>query len=65
VKILRSTERVDGKGVARSKGFAFVEFSSHEAALTALRATNNNPELLATKKVYLQSASLPPVQSEV
>jgi len=52
---------VDGKGVARSKGFAFVEFSSHEAALTALRATNNNPELLATKKVYLQSASLPPV----
>ena len=53
VKILRSAERVDGKGVARSKGFAFVEFSSHGAALTALRATSNNPELLASKKVHV------------
>ena len=51
MKILRSTERVDGKGVARSKGFAFVEFSSHDAALTALRGTNNNPELFGSKKV--------------
>jgi len=42
---------VDGKGVARSKGFAFVEFSSHDAAVTALRATNNNPELFGSKKV--------------
>ena len=51
MKILRSTERVDGNGVARSKGFAFVEFSSHDAALTALRGTNNNPELFGSKKV--------------
>jgi hypothetical protein len=51
LKILRSKDRVDANGIGRSKGFAFVEFSTHEPALTALRATNNNPSLFANRKV--------------
>ncbi|CAI8032099.1 RNA-binding protein 28 [Geodia barretti] len=50
LKILRSKDRVDANGIGRSKGFAFVEFSTHETALTALRATNNNPSLFANRK---------------
>ena len=48
---MRSSERVDSVGIGRSKGFAFVDFTSHEAALVALRATNNNPKLFGPKKV--------------
>ena len=44
---------MDANGIGRSKGFAFVEFSTHETALTALRATNNNPSLFANRKVYM------------
>lgn len=44
---------MDSEGVGRSKGFAFVEFSTHDAALTALRATNNNPKIFDDKKVTL------------
>lgn len=48
---MRSTDRVDGKGVGRSKGYGFVEFSSHEAALNAIRAINNNPDIFGKMKV--------------
>lgn len=51
VKILRSTERVDSKGVGRSMGYGFVEFSDHDSALLALRATNNNPTIFGKMKV--------------
>ena len=51
VKILRATDRVDIKGVGRSKGFAFIEFTTHEAALKALRALNNNPDIFGPRKV--------------
>lgn len=53
VKILRATDRVDIKGVGRSKGFAFIEFTTHEAALKALRALNNNPDIFGPRKRLL------------
>ena len=41
--------RLEDDGVtARSKGYAFVEFSEHLHALAALRQLNNNPEYSAT-----------------
>ena len=51
VKLMRSTERVDVKGVGRSMGYGFVEFADHASALSALRATNNNPDLFGKAKV--------------
>ena len=51
VKILRSTDRLDGHGLGRSKGYGFIEFKGHEDALKALRCTNNNPELFGEKRV--------------
>ena len=51
VKILRSTDRLDGHGLGRSKGYGFIEFKGHEDALNALRCTNNNPELFGEKRV--------------
>ena len=51
VKILRSTDKVDAKGVGRSKGCGFVEFTTHESALAALRAVNNNPDILPLQRV--------------
>jgi RNA recognition motif-containing protein len=35
--------RVDADGKARSKGYGFIEFAHHHAALAALRQLNNNP----------------------
>ena len=51
VKIMRSSERVNSKGVGRSLGYGFVEFTTHKAALATLRATNNNPKMFGEKKV--------------
>jgi nucleolar protein 4 len=44
-RIMRDLSRVNSEGVAKSKGFGFVEFKNHEMAKKALHATNNNPEL--------------------
>ena len=44
-RIMRSRERVDKSGKGRSLGYAFIEFDSHDCALTALRALNNNPDV--------------------
>ena len=51
VKILRSTDRVDGKGVGRSMGYGFVELADHDIALSVLRALNNNPTIFGKLKV--------------
>lgn len=51
VKIIRSSERINSKGVGRSLGYGFVEFTTHKAALAALRATNNNPQMFGEKRV--------------
>jgi nucleolar protein 4 len=50
VLILRSKERVDGTGKGRSLGFGFVEFANHKEALTALRSTNNNPDVFGPNR---------------
>lgn len=50
VLILRNKDRVDGSGKSRSLGFGFVEFLNHIEALTALRSTNNNPEIFGPNR---------------
>jgi nucleolar protein 4 len=47
----RDSKKVDAYGLPPSKGFGFVQFSTHEHALAALRAINNNPNILENKKV--------------
>jgi nucleolar protein 4 len=47
-RIMRDLTRVSADGVARSKGFAFVEFKDFIKAKKALHATNNNPNLFKT-----------------
>eukprot|EP00198_Chlamydomonas_reinhardtii_P010429 XP_001699766.1 predicted protein [Chlamydomonas reinhardtii] len=42
-KILKEENRYEASGARKSKGLGFVEFESHEHALTALRQLNNNP----------------------
>ncbi len=54
---MRSKERVDVRGVGRSMGYGFVEFTDHDSALSALRATNNNPDLFGKDKVRLEFRS--------
>jgi nucleolar protein 4 len=47
VKVVRSSDRLDGSGVGRSKRYGFVEFGAHEHALAVLRALNNNPNVFS------------------
>ena len=37
-------------GIQKHKGIGFVEFNTHEEAMTALRAMNNNPEVFSKQK---------------
>lgn len=47
-KIVRQMERTDGlTGLARSKGYGFLETRTHADALRVLRWANNNPAALA------------------
>lgn len=48
--IAREDERVDKNGDKRSRGYGFVEFNSHDFALAALRAVNNNPKVFTAEK---------------
>lgn len=50
VMIMRSKDRFDSTGKGRSLGFAFIEFTNHKDALTALRSTNNNPEVFGPNR---------------
>ncbi|KNC77467.1 hypothetical protein SARC_10072 [Sphaeroforma arctica JP610] len=50
LNLMRNKENVTGQTIGRSLGWAFVELYSHEYALAALRATNNNPQLYSQKK---------------
>jgi nucleolar protein 4 len=50
VKLLRATDRLDEKGVGKSKRIGFVEFDVHEHALLTLRKMNNNPEAFAKEE---------------
>ncbi|VDK44686.1 unnamed protein product [Anisakis simplex] len=49
-RIWRNNERLDGKGLGKSRGFGFVAFSEHKDALAALRNLNNNPETFTNEK---------------
>ncbi|KAB0799358.1 hypothetical protein PPYR_05165 [Photinus pyralis] len=49
-KIMRNMRDVDANGIGRSKEFGFVAFTTHDAALHALRALNNNPNIFSPTK---------------
>ncbi|RKP11822.1 hypothetical protein BJ684DRAFT_12385, partial [Piptocephalis cylindrospora] len=58
-KVIRSKDRVDAaSGLSRSKGYAFVEFTTHSHSLAALRYLNNNPDLFGDPKRLLVEFSL-------
>ena len=48
---MRDLQRVNADGVGKSRGFAFVNFSTHQHALKALRALNNNSQVFGEKRV--------------
>ena len=58
VLIIRSKDRVDSSGRARSMGYGFVEFANHNDALAALRATNNNPDIFGADRRPIVEFSL-------
>lgn len=49
-RIMRDMRNVDSKGIGTSKEHGFVSFTTHEDALTALRALNNNPTIFTAGK---------------
>ncbi|KAK9767317.1 RNA recognition motif-containing protein [Basidiobolus ranarum] len=50
-KVIRSKDRIDpATKKPRSKGYGFIEYSTHAHALAALRFLNNNPDLFGDKK---------------
>ncbi|KAJ8314554.1 hypothetical protein KUTeg_006704 [Tegillarca granosa] len=57
-RIMRDQARVSGQGVAKSRGFGFINFTDHQDALQALRYTNNNPDLFGEKKRLIVEFSL-------
>ena len=50
---MRSKDRVNSQGIGRSMGYGFVEFTTHEAALSVVRAVSNNPSVFGPNKVFL------------
>ncbi|KAF9332428.1 RNA recognition motif-containing protein [Podila minutissima] len=58
-KIVRSKDRVDGNTQQlRSKGYGFLEYSTHAHALAGLRWLNNNPSLFGEKKCLIVEFSV-------
>ena len=55
---MRDLTRVNSEGVAKSKGYGFVQFKTHEMALKALHATNNNPDLFDKKQRLIVQFSI-------
>lgn len=54
-KIVRSKDRVDSAtNKLRSKGYGFLEFTTHAHALAALRYLNNNPEIFKGKRLIIE-----------
>lgn len=58
VMIMRSKERLDSSGKARSLGYGFIEYTNHRDALAALRATNNNPQLFGANRRLIVEFSI-------
>ncbi|KAF8942426.1 RNA recognition motif-containing protein [Haplosporangium gracile] len=58
-KVVRSKDRVDGDTKQlRSKGYGFLEYSTHAHALAGLRWLNNNPSLFGEKKCLIVEFSV-------
>ncbi|KAI7864400.1 hypothetical protein BDF14DRAFT_1744861 [Spinellus fusiger] len=54
-KIIRSTDRVDvASQQGRSKGYGFLEYTTHSHALAALRYLNNNPDIFQGKRLTVE-----------
>ncbi|KAG0172651.1 RNA recognition motif-containing protein [Apophysomyces sp. BC1034] len=54
-KIIRSKDRVDSASQKlRSKGYGFLEYTTHSHALAALRYLNNNPEVYDGKRLTVE-----------
>ena len=62
VKIIRDEQRLDQKGVPRSRGFGFVHFESHAHAVAALKGLSDNPEVLPDKRLLLVEFAVDNVQ---
>ncbi|KAK7476216.1 hypothetical protein BaRGS_00032570, partial [Batillaria attramentaria] len=56
-RVMRDMQRVNNSGVAKSLGYAFVNFTKHEHALKALRGLNNS-EVFGVKKRPIVEFSL-------
>ena len=57
-RIMRDLKHANEDGVSRSLGYAFVNYSTHEHALFALRTLNNNPEIFDADKRPIVEFSL-------
>lgn len=57
-RIMRDLDRTNAKGLGKSRGYAFVAFTEHKHALTALRNTNNNPAVFGQDKRLVVEFSL-------
>ncbi|KAI9476135.1 MAG: hypothetical protein EXX96DRAFT_620603 [Benjaminiella poitrasii] len=54
-KIIRSKDRIDSAtNQLRSKGYGFLEFTTHAHALAALRYLNNNPDIFKGKRLIVE-----------
>ncbi|MCP9261295.1 RNA-binding protein 28 [Dirofilaria immitis] len=49
-RIWRDKSKLDASKEALSRGFGFVNFSSHQDALSAMRHLNNNPDIFTKEK---------------
>ncbi|EDV19735.1 uncharacterized protein TRIADDRAFT_61835 [Trichoplax adhaerens] len=50
VTIMRDRNRINSHGIAKSRGFGFMELLNHDDALKILRAINNNPHIFGSEK---------------
>ncbi|GMT15044.1 hypothetical protein PFISCL1PPCAC_6341, partial [Pristionchus fissidentatus] len=62
-RIWRDLNNVDEKGVARSRGYGFVAFSSHSSALACLNALNNNAETFTNERRPIVEFSIENMQA--
>ncbi|XP_074661419.1 RNA-binding protein 28-like [Tubulanus polymorphus] len=57
-RVMRDLKKLNASGVGQSLGYAFVALGSHDDALKALRAMNNNAELFGAEKRPIVEFSL-------
>ncbi|KAL4232449.1 RNA-binding protein 28 [Mactra antiquata] len=57
-RVMRDRTHTNTEGTGKSMGYGFVCFKDHQHALTALRNTNNNPDIFGEKKRLIVEFSL-------